>query len=118
MKLAELLKEEIEIYNRLHKDETIKEYEKARSKLLEYSYKGNVEKELYKSVNGTDYFIELPYEVIRFTEDGIIIRQYKYDGSYTNGKTSTHYCLGLCNKTKEQIITNLERDIKKNETNR
>ncbi len=114
MKLAELLKKEIEIYNELFKDEKIKEYERARKKLLDYSHKDHIEKELYKSVNGVDYFIELPREEIRFTNEGVIIRQYSYNGFYQSEKSKTNYCLGLCNMTKEQIVANLERDIKEN----
>lgn len=65
------IEQAIEIYNQCFNNEAIKKYEEARHVILEESNNRKPKKVLYASSKKNDYYLELPYEDIRFTIEGV-----------------------------------------------
>jgi hypothetical protein len=72
-------------------------------------------KEYYKSSSKYDYFIVYPYEEFTVLNSGKYgFRKHGYDasGKSVDGKGELLFCLGLCNKTKEEMIEYIEQHIR------
>ena len=108
------LKKAIEIYNKYQNDNIIKDFEEARSIILEEHKKRKPEKILYGSSKLYDYYIEQPYEEMIFTNEGIEFRKHYYNGigKSKNGKSRFNLCLSLCKYSKEKIMTIIDKYIK------
>lgn len=105
----------LNIYNSLHNNEIINKYEEARSIILEFA-SVKAERELYKEVNGVDYFIELPYKTISFTKDGAVWEENSFSCCKSkSGGVTTMACLSLCGYSRKHIIEILERWIKEDQ---
>lgn len=106
------LEEAIEIYNLLHKNESIELYNKVIHILLEEMNKRKPEQEYFKSSNKYDYYIEQPYEEMFFSENGVEFRQHSYNGiGKGKGNGYTNFCLSLCNYSQEEIMTIIDKHI-------
>jgi len=109
------LVEAIEIYNASKDNKEIIKFEEARSVLLEEMNNRKPKEEFYKSSTKYDYYILLPYEEMMFTKNGIEYKNHSYDafGKNKNGKSTCHFCLSLCNYSKDEIIQLIENHIVK-----
>ena len=108
------LEEAIKIYDSLHKNESIKLYNKAINVLLEEMNKRKPEEEYFKSSNKYDYYIRQPYEEIVFGENGVEFRQHSYDCvGKGKGEGCIYFCLGLCNYSQEEIMEIIDEHIVK-----
>lgn len=107
------LNEAIEIYNSLHKNESIKLYCDALHVVVEEMQKRKPKEVYYKSSDKYDYYIRQPYTEIYFSEDGVKFREHYYDaigkGKVTNG--TLYFCDSLCKYTEDKIIESIERHI-------
>jgi hypothetical protein len=109
------LEEAIKIYNKYHNDEIIKEFDEARSILVEEHHKRKPKQVFYKSSELYDYYIEEPYEELTFGTNGVEFKQHYYSavGKRKDGKSTSYFCVSLCKYTKEKIIEMIEEHIKK-----
>lgn len=107
------LNEAIEIYNSLHKNESIKLYCDALHVVVEEMQKRKPKEVYYKSSDKYDYYIVYPYTEICFTEDGVGFRERYYDakGKNKDGRSTLHFCLSLCKYSKEKMIEKIEEQI-------
>lgn len=106
------LEEAIEVYNSLHKNESIKLYHNAISVLLEEMNKRKPKQEYFKSSNKYDYYIEQPYEKMSFSANGIEFQQHSYNAiGKSKGYGTVNFCLSLCNYSQEKIMTIIENHI-------
>ena len=107
------LDEAIKIYNKYHNDEIIEKFENARSIILDEYAKRKPKQVFYKSSKLYDYYIEEPYERICFGINGIKFEQCYYNGigKRKDGRSEKHFCVRLCNYSKEKIIEMIEKDI-------
>lgn len=108
------IKEANSIYNKLFQNTKIREFEKARSLLLEERENRKPETEYYKSSNLYDYYILKPYTSIEFGKNGIIEEQRDFDciAKGRKNKSELHFCLSLCKISKDEIIKIIENHIK------
>ena len=106
------LEESIKIYNKLANNERIKQFEDARSLILEEMNSRKPELEFYKPSEKYHYYIEKPYEELVFKNDKVIKRQHGYSAIGKNRVSTVNFCLSLCNYSKEEIIKIIEEHIK------
>lgn len=93
--------------------DVVKEYVDVLNKVVRFEQE-EPKKEYYKSSNKYDYFIKYPYEeftVLNSGKYGFRKRGYDASGKSVDGKGELLFCLGLCNKTKEEMIEYIEKHI-------
>ena len=108
------LKEAIKIHNELQDTEEIKRYTEALNIVVKNINK-KATTEYYKSSNKNDYYIELPYRRLEINAKGKAVyrkRGYNCLCKSLDKKSSTNFCLSLCNYTRQDIENLIERHIK------
>lgn len=109
-------KKMLEYADRLYELEqldVVKEYVDVLHKVV-YFEQEEPKKEYYKSSKKYDYYIEYPYEKFTFLKNGKYgFEKYGFDafGKDIDGRGKLLFCLGLCNKTKEEMIEYIEKHI-------
>lgn len=106
------IKEAIKIHNELEDNELVKKYMEALHILVEETHK-KPKKEYYKSSNLKDYYIELPYKELTFSNGKAVYKKHNYSCSYRNKNNDGggNYCLSLCNKTRKGIEEFIDKEI-------
>lgn len=109
------LEDVIAEYTELANSEEVKGYLKVSDELRRIQHKqfsDRPELELYKSVCGYKFYIELPYDELLIMTKKVDVKHYGYSYRYEHPDgTTTYSCLSLCGYSKERIIEMIEKSI-------
>lgn len=109
------LKEAIKTFNELKNTDIIKRYEEAFDIVVKEISK-QPERKYWKSTKTNDYYIELPYEKLVPTEEGVKYEHRSYNCIYCRKGENPNdvigwgnFCLSLCNLTEEQLKDRVDK---------
>lgn len=108
------INEAIRIYNLFFNNPKVKQFEEARSLILEEISNRKPREEYYKSSNSYDYYILYPYKTLEFSKEGIEEVEHCFDcvGRGRKSKSELHFCLSLCKMSENEIIEMIDSHIK------
>ena len=83
-------------------------------KIQREQFRDEPERELYKEVNGYEFYIELPYDELLIMTEKVEVKHHSYSYMYKRPDgSSAHSCSSLCGHSHEWAIEQIEKTIER-----